>query len=121
MKKGISLFISSLILVGGLAFPAKAAYYTDNTPYKHPNFSGKLNLYVSNGQRYGLAGTYHKQNRIMYYMDAVLRDNGSTIDVASDYQTDGVTTDTFKVANSGVTSKHCVQEKKGGWEWVAYL
>ena len=118
-KKMLSILLSSIILCGGIFAPVSAAYYTDDNQYAHEEYLGKLNLWMDGSTRWGVAGTYIKSGRSVAYLDAVLYDNGVRKgSPAVDSYSSGVTTGTYVVAYSGITSKHYVED--GNATWIGY-
>ncbi|MGL5038225.1 MAG: hypothetical protein ACRC6F_10970 [Aeromonas sp.] len=115
----LALLVSAVILCVGIATPASAAYYTDNNQYAHSEYLGKLNLWMSGNTRYGVSGTYIKSGRSVSYLDAILYDNGVRKgSPATDTWNTGVTTGTYSVSYSGISSKHYVED--GNATWIGY-
>lgn len=114
MKKGVKIFLSSMLLLGTIYTPAKATYYTYG---KGGDYIGKLNLYMEGSTRYGLAGTYIADNRyIVNTIKASLTDNGVLKATKSESMSSGATTKTVICNYSGVVGTHSVYSPNhGNW------
>jgi len=114
MNKKLKTIMASVLLLGCMVVPAKAAYYVYGNG---GDYEGKLNLYMDGQTRYGLAGTYVQDNKyIVNTISAEVIDNGVSKAYKSYSMDSNATTKTVVVNYSGVVGKHkIVSPSHGNW------
>lgn len=116
MNKKIKILLATCLLVAGIAFPAKAAYYDHGG---HGNcYVGKLDIWMEGSTRKARAGTYVEDDRfIVNTIRARVVDNGVLKREAEEHMSPGATTQEVVVHYSGVTGEHYVYSPTYG-DWT---
>ncbi|WP_252238765.1 hypothetical protein [Clostridium sp. VAP51] len=114
MKKSLKILSASALLIASLAAPAQASYYVYGN---RGHYIGKLTLSMSGETRYGLAGTYVKDDEyIVNKITAEVVDNGVSKAYKSNSMDSQATTKTVICNYNGVVGKHSIKSPSNG-DW----